>query len=68
MVGDYVLTFAARGFDSLTPEAHVDLASTLTIDVMLSIAPPRDAMDARGSLDRSSAAISQSFNAVTSSR
>jgi hypothetical protein len=61
--GDYVLTFAARGFDSLTRETHVDLASTLTIDVMLSIAPSRDAIEVRGSLDRYSAAVSQSFNA-----
>src|SRR6187397_976754 len=61
--GDYVLAFAAPGFESAPREAHVGLAATVTIDIGLTVAPQREAVVVSGVLDRHSAAVSQSFDA-----
>jgi outer membrane receptor protein involved in Fe transport len=61
--GDYVLTFAYPGFESLDRQAHVSLGFTLTIDVTLTVAPQHEAIAVYGAVDRHSAAVSQSFDA-----
>jgi hypothetical protein len=60
--GDYVLTFVCPGFESIERQAHVSLAFALTIDVALSVAPQSEEIAVYGSLDRHSAAVSQSFD------
>jgi carboxypeptidase family protein/TonB-dependent receptor-like protein len=62
--GDYVLTFVSPGFESLERQAHVSLGFTLTVDVTLTVAPQREEIVVYGALDRQSAAISQSFDAI----
>jgi hypothetical protein len=61
--GDYVLTFVSTGFANLERQAHVGLGFTLTIDVMLTVAPQREEVAVYGTFDRHSAAVSESFNA-----
>ena len=61
--GDYVLTFAAPGFERVERRAHVSLAFTLTIDVTLTVAAQREEIAVYGAIDRLSAAVSQSFDA-----
>jgi hypothetical protein len=61
--GDYVLTFAAPAFANSRYEVHVGLGTTVTLDVTLTVAPQREEVVVRGTLDRHSAAVSQAFNA-----
>jgi len=63
--GDYVLTFTSPGFDPHRLEAHVSLAFTLTLDATLKLSAQAEAVVVRGSLDRHSAILSQSFDART---
>ena len=66
--GDYVITFASPGFESVRKEEHISLGRTMTIDVSLLIAAPREEVLVAGTLDRHSVAISQSFDARTLAR
>lgn len=61
--GDYLVAFQSTGFESLRRHAHVGLGFTLSIDVRMTIAPQHEEVAVRGTLDRHSATVSQSFDA-----
>ncbi len=61
--GDYVLTFAFPGLETLRRETHVGLGATVTIDITMSVARLHEQVGVVAALDRHSAAVSQSFDA-----